>query len=242
MHDEEAKGAANALSWTERGTPRSKRFDDVYYSDEDGLAEADYVFVAGAGLAELFEKDAPVRIGELGFGTGLNFLSVWRAWSASRKRPPFEFISVEGAPLPRLDMARAHERWPDLAELSQRLLAAYPDHLAQGLWRAPSLEPGAALTISIGEAAAAIERVAPPIDVWLLDGFSPARNPEMWRAEIFSAIAARSAPGARLATYTAAGDVRRGLEAAGFAVEKRPGFRRKRHMLVARFGENAANA
>ena len=69
-------------------------------------------------------------------------------------------------------------------------------------------------------------------DAWYLDGFSPAKNPELWEAGLLRAVGAHTAPGGTFATYSAAGAVRRALEAAGFTVERRPGFGRKRHMSL----------
>jgi len=69
-------------------------------------------------------------------------------------------------------------------------------------------------------------------DVWYFDGFSPAKNPAMWSAEVFSRAFQLTKPGGTFSTYTAAGWVRRNIESAGFVVTKKPGFGAKREMLV----------
>ena len=90
------------------------------------------------------------------------------------------------------------------------------------------------LSLHIGEAAQALSQCRTPADAWLLDGFAPSRNPAMWSPEVFAQVARLSRPGTTLATYTAAGFVRRGLKAVGFDIEKRPGFGTKRDMTVGR--------
>lgn len=62
----------------------------------------------------------------------------------------------------------------------------------------------------------------------------PSRNPAMWSADILMAVHDHTVPGGTFATYAAAGFVRRNLVAAGFAVERRPGFAGKREMLCGR--------
>lgn len=69
------------------------------------------------------------------------------------------------------------------------------------------------------------------VDAWYFDGFSPAKNPRMWSAEIFLKAFELTKPGGTFSTYTSAGWVRRNLAAAGFEIEKVPGFGGKREML-----------
>ncbi|MGE3304190.1 MAG: tRNA (5-methylaminomethyl-2-thiouridine)(34)-methyltransferase MnmD, partial [Hyphomonadaceae bacterium] len=228
------------LDWTEDGQPRARAYDDVYFSKAGGLAEARAVFLAGCGLPEAWAGRARFAIGELGFGAGLNALAVWDAWR--RTRPPggmLHFTSVEAFPLPREAAARALGAFPEIADLAVRLLAAWPVRAPapQRLWFP---EDGFALTVQIGEACGVLAGMTGAFDAWFLDGFAPARNEAMWRPELFSRVAALSAPGARAATYSVAGGVRRGLEAAGFAVEKRAGFAAKRERLEARLAKPPA--
>ena len=211
--------------------PRSVFFDDVYFSG-DGAAETRHVFLAGNGLPGRF--NAPrFSIGELGFGTGLNFLTAWDAWRRAAKPPGARlwFFSVEAFPLSPADMVRAHEAWPEFAALSAQLRR-----------RLPAPHPGfhhidfgdAALTLFYGDALQGLACAEGMIDAWFFDGFSPAKNPAMWSAEIFSEAARLSNDGASFSTFTVAGGVRRALETAGFQWEKRPGFGRKKEMLAGR--------
>jgi len=241
MRDEIPPSAPQSpLDWGADGLPRSRLYDDVYFSAEDGLAEARAVFLQGCGLPQAWRGRRRFVVGELGFGTGLNVLALIELWS--RTRPPhaqLHIFSVEAHPLGAPDARRALARWPDLAGLAERLLARWPGQ-ARGLHRVELPDLGVTLDVVVDEAAAALRGWSGRADAWFLDGFAPARNPAMWRDEVLALVAARSAPGATAATFTVAGAVRRGLAAAGFAVEKQPGFGRKRERLAARLpGESS---
>jgi tRNA 5-methylaminomethyl-2-thiouridine biosynthesis bifunctional protein len=231
------------LDWTADGQPRSRRFGDVYFSAQDGLAETRAVFLDGCGLPDAWRGRRRFVVGELGFGTGLNvaaLLDLWRRTSEPGGR--LHVFSVEAYPIPADEAARALGRWPEIAEAARPLLARWPGR-ARGVHRVDLPELGAILDLAVMDVAEALDGWSGRADAWFLDGFAPARNPDMWREAVLAQVAARSAPGARAATFTVAGQVRRGLAAAGFAVEKRPGFGRKRERLEARLpGEAAAAA
>jgi tRNA 5-methylaminomethyl-2-thiouridine biosynthesis bifunctional protein len=235
MSDETSSPARESpLAWSEDGQPRSRRYDDVYFSAEDGLAEARAVFLRGCGLPEAWAGRSRFVVGELGFGTGLNVLALIDLWS--RSRPPgatLHIFSVEAHPIAAEDARRALGRWPELAGLAARLAARWPGR-AQGVHRVEFPDLGVILDVVVADVAEALGAWRGCADAWFLDGFAPARNPAMWRDEVLALVAARSAPGATAATFTVAGAVRRGLAAAGFAVEKQPGFGRKRERLAAR--------
>lgn len=219
------------LAWQEGG-PVSKSSGDIYFSAEDGLEETRSVFLAGAGFPEGFNDDLTI-VAELGFGTGLNFLALWRMFKrCAPARARLHFVSVEGWPLRRSDAARALCAFPELAALSGELLEAWPSP-HKGAHRRVFEAGRVVLTLFHDEAASALSQMDFAADAWFLDGFAPAKNPDMWSPALFSQIARLSKPGAPAATFTVAGRVRRGLAEAGFAVEKRPGFGRKRERLEA---------
>jgi tRNA 5-methylaminomethyl-2-thiouridine biosynthesis bifunctional protein len=222
------------LAWNEDGQPRSRLYDDVYFSAEDGLAEARAVFLQGCGLPDAWQGRSRFVVGELGFGTGLNVLALIELWA--RTRPPegrLHIFSVEAHPIGAEDARRALARWPELAGLADRLIAQWPGR-SQGPHRVELQDLGVILDVAVADVAQALEAWSGRADAWFLDGFAPARNPAMWRDEILALAAERSAPGAVAATFTVAGQVRRGLIAAGFEVAKAPGFGRKRERLTAR--------
>lgn len=213
--------------------PHSRDHDDVYFSG-DGLSEKRTVFLTGCGLPEAWSGLEHFTVGELGFGTGLNLLALWDLWRRHRPSPSarLDVLSFEGALIDRSDAARIHASWPELGELSYKLLARWPDR-ARGVQRI-HLPDDITLTLAIDDIADAIPQAQAKVDAWLLDGFAPSKNPAMWSAETLGHVARLSAPDARAATYTVAGDVRRNLGAAGFAVAKKPGHGRKKERLEAR--------
>jgi tRNA 5-methylaminomethyl-2-thiouridine biosynthesis bifunctional protein len=222
-----------SIIWREGEPPRSAQFGDLYYSAEGGLDEARQVYLAGCGLPEAWRGRRAFCVGELGFGTGLNIIALLELWA--RRRPAdgrLAIFSVEAFPVDAADAARAVAAWPELAPIAARLLARWPGR-RRGFHRVDLPELHATLDLAVMEAADALAAWSGRADAWFLDGFAPALNPQMWRAEVLEGVAQRSAPGARLATYTVAGEVRRGLAAAGFTVNRAPGFGAKRQRLEA---------
>lgn len=223
------------LDWSQ-GVPFSRAFGDVYFSRDGGPAESRHVFLDGNGLpgrlAALGPQDA-FTIVETGFGTGLNCLCTLDLWERSGGRGWLHYASVEKFPLGADDLHRAHAGWPGLAAVAADLQAHYPP-LLEGFHRIVLPARRVTLTLFFGDVADFLPRLAASADAWFLDGFAPGRNPAMWSEPLYRAMAERSHPGTTLATFTAAGAVRRGLAAAGFAVEKCAGFGRKREMVRAR--------
>jgi tRNA U34 5-methylaminomethyl-2-thiouridine-forming methyltransferase MnmC len=209
MQDQQA-----ALAWRAGDVPVSTRFDDPYFSLENGLEETRHVFLAGNGLPARFSSG--FHVAELGFGTGLNFLATVQAWRQAAVPGVLHFTSFEAYPMGRAAQRRALSRFADLP--------------VEALEGAPDIR----LTIIEGDARTTLPHWTGRADAWFLDGFSPAKNPELWQPDLMAQVAQHTAPGGTAATYTAAGFVRRGLAAAGFEVTRAPGFGRKRHMSVAR--------
>ncbi|MGC9457122.1 MAG: bifunctional tRNA (5-methylaminomethyl-2-thiouridine)(34)-methyltransferase MnmD/FAD-dependent 5-carboxymethylaminomethyl-2-thiouridine(34) oxidoreductase MnmC [Halothiobacillaceae bacterium] len=222
-----------SLTLNDAGVPWAPGFDDVYFSIEGGLAEVQHVFLEGNDLPSRFARLAPgsvFTVLETGFGTGLNFLATWQAFI---ERAPADarlhFVSVEAHPFHATDLARIHADGP-LAGLARQLVCHWPD-LIPGVHRRDFAGGRVHLTLTFGEAMSQIGQLRLSADALFLDGFSPAKNPDMWRPELMAALAARLAPGATFATFSAARAVREALGAAGFSVHKAPGFGRKRDML-----------
>lgn len=244
------------ITWDEDGQPLSSRYGDVYFSRNNGLAESRYVFLQQNHLAERWQagwEQETFYIGETGFGSGLNFLAAWQLWTESKPRPDrLHFISVENEPLQREDLVRALSLWPELAPLAEEFIALYPQLPLEGFHNFSLADGKVRLTLIIDDAIAGLRQLLRSdhpdyrlpfhrgMDAWFLDGFAPAKNPEMWQPPLFNTIAAMSNEGCTLATFTAAGMVRRELQRVGFQVEKRPGYGYKREMVAAVFsgGQN----
>jgi tRNA 5-methylaminomethyl-2-thiouridine biosynthesis bifunctional protein len=221
------------VDW-KNGQPVSRRFGDVYFSQASGIDETRHVFLAQNRLAERFAQipaGGSFTVVETGFGTGLNFLCAWELWMrVAPSSARLHFVSTELYPLARDEMVRALALWSELASLRDALLAAYGPR-APG-WDRRSFAGGRiVLTLLIGDVRETLTEFQGLADAWFLDGFSPARNPQMWEPALCQGIAARSRPGCTFATYTSAGHVRRALACAGFRVEKIKGFGPKREML-----------
>jgi len=222
------------LAFAADGTPYSSAYGDVYHSAAGGPAQARHVFLAGNGLPGRWAGRRVFTVLEAGFGLGLNFLATWAAWRTDPQRcARLHYVSVEKHPFRGNDLARLHARYAELAPLAAELRAAWP-LLVPGLHRLEFDSGRMVLTLAFADLAEALPQLRLAADAIYLDGFAPARNPEMWSAQALKALARRAAPGARAATWSAASAVRAALEQAGFEVEKRAGFAAKRDMLVAR--------
>ena len=221
------------LDWQD-GQPFSSRFSDVYFSNDSGLEEKRHVFLQGNRLGERFaflSSGECFAIGETGFGTGLNFLCAWQLFDkVAPSNSSLDFFSVEKYPLNEKELAEVLALWPVLRQYADEILVRWRRRVPG--WNRWSFAGGKIrLTLVIGDVAEALTEICGGINAWFLDGFSPARNPEMWTQQVFESIVRISQSGASFATYTCAGWVRRGLEQAGFQVSKSSGFGRKREML-----------
>ena len=219
------------LDWSREGAPASGAYDDIYFSVDGGLAETKAVFLEGCGLPQRWEGKQTFVIGELGFGSGLNFLAAWDLWTKTvNQGQHLHFISVEAYPWQREDLYRALASWPELAPLAKQLTAQWPGQV-RGVHR---LHFGdVSLTLFHTDIEDALAGMDAHVDAWFLDGFSPSKNPDMWSGNVFEHLARLSSSGAVVGTFTVAGHVRNGLTTAGFTVAKCPGFGRKRERLEA---------
>lgn len=223
--------------------PYSPTFGDVYFSRHNGLAEAEHVFLAGNQLAERLANltgHNTFTIGELGFGTGLNVLAVWRLWHDLRKQHNsladtwLHIVTTEKHPLQKDDLARALADWSELKPFAAQLLASYPPLLA-GCHRLQFFDDHLTLDLWLGDAADNLAKVqaAAPVNAWFLDGFAPSCNASLWADAVLDQIQRLSGTGTTAATFSVAGTIKRGLSARGFTIAKTQGFGRKREMLSA---------
>jgi tRNA U34 5-methylaminomethyl-2-thiouridine-forming methyltransferase MnmC len=217
-------GTLPELDW-KNGVPVACAFDDPYYSLADGAEETRHVFLAGNDLPQRFVPG--FHIAELGFGTGLNCLLALSAWRAAKMTGPLHFTSFEKHPMAVEDMKAAHLGFDAMPGVAAPILA----QLEIG-WEV--VIDDLRLNIIIGDARETLPNWTGVADAWFLDGFSPAKNPELWEPALMSQVARHTKKSGTFATYTAAGAVRRALDDAGFEVERAPGFGRKRHMTKGR--------
>ena len=239
-----------------KGAPRSKIFDDVYFSAEDGLAETRHVFLAGNNLPDAWEGRERFPIAETGFGTGLNFLAAWKLFAeTATPGQSLEFISFEKYPLSAAEISDAltdslslegegrgeggddsglYPPHPNPLPVGERGYESYLEGMVALYPEGGKVAENVTLRLIIGDVNEELPKLQTPVDCWFLDGFRPSSNPEMWTDTVFENMARLTVVGGTFATFTSAGFVRRGLQAAGFEVSKIPGFGRKREMSVGR--------
>jgi len=231
------------IKWDSQGTPYSVVFDDMYFCAVNGYEDALYIFCGGNRLEERFKKLDPTVKGvftivETGFGTGLVFCVAWKLW---KEHAPaswiLNFLSIEKYPLPHPELERALAVWPVVKPQADELAANY--NIPSGKIGVFKLDGGRVhLSIIFYDIIFGLEKIAKDslmnlgADALFLDGFSPAKNPEMWTEKVFAGLARVSRKGTSLATFTVAGWVRRGLESQGFKIEKVTGYGCKNEMLV----------
>lgn len=212
---------------------RSEIFDDVYFSPEDGLAETRYVFLDGNNLPAAWGDKDEFVIAETGFGTGLNFLAAWALFEETAKTGQrLHFVSVEKYPLSREQILEALSVWDELSFRSEKLCDVYS---IEADILDVQITDNVRLEVHFGDVGDVIVGWERPVDAWFLDGFKPSSNPDMWSDNVFENIGRLSRTGTSLATFTAVGFVRRGLNAVGFDIKRIDGFGWKWHMSVGVF-------
>lgn len=233
------------ISFNDNGTPVSSTFDDVYFSNNNGLKETHYVFVENNRLLERWDacESGHFIIAETGFGTGLNFLVTLKLFNEFRQQHPSHplkqlyFTSFEKFPIGLNDLTQALKAWPELAQEAQQLIAQYPLPIS-GCHRLNfnvEQTQGVFLDLWLGDVNETLPLLPThlhgSVNAWFLDGFAPSKNPDMWQDTLFEYVALLTAPNGTFATFTAAGLVRRSLQRVGFDIEKKKGFGKKREML-----------
>jgi tRNA U34 5-methylaminomethyl-2-thiouridine-forming methyltransferase MnmC len=225
LQGKRVQNQTDRIEWRDGDIPVSTLFDDPYFSLDDGVAETAHVFLGGNDLPGRFR--AGFHIAELGFGTGLNALVAWQAWVDAGMQGNLRFTSFEAFPMSVQDMTRAHGAFPAFDGKRDILLSAWrPECGSFDL-------PGLSLKVIAGDARMTLPDWNGRADAWFLDGFSPAKNPELWSPALMREVRKHASPHGTASTYTAAGFVRRGLAEAGFEVTRVQGFGRKRHMTRA---------
>lgn len=246
------------LSFNKHGTPYSEQFNDIYFDRESGYQQSEQVFIIGNNISERIKQASDhFVIGEMGFGTGLNFLLTLQAYHklqqevGHNKYPKINFISVEKYPLTKEQLTKSLQALPQLSFFADILLAKYPelesydDELKE--FSLSFFDGQVTLKIIINDATEALLSINSPsnsclnkglVDAWYLDGFSPAKNPEMWSEQLFEQIGRLSKAQASITTFTVAGFVRRQMKNVGFRTQKKTCVGNKHEMLTGVFQQN----
>ena len=229
--------------WSDNNCPCSPRFDDVYRSRNGGLVQANTVFLGGCQLPQRWRNVPQFCILETGFGLGLNFLATWNTWQEDDQRcTVLHYVAIEAYPVSTVDLLRSAKALdppnPAFCALSAELAQVWSG-LRPGLQHFEFADGAVCLTLAIGQVLPMLQQLNCWADAVYLDGFSPAKNPEMWSQATLNAVAARCKPGSVLASYSVAASVRKGLSDAGFLVKRCPGVPPKWQRLEALFAPAA---
>lgn len=219
----------------------NEHYDDRYFDVVNAIEEAKHVFFRGTGIMDIFSAAGPgrkeFRIGETGFGAGrllialMDFLD-----NCGITDIEITYNSVELYPVTSERMSSILEGFrTEVGPLIDLLVRTYSRvEISRPGWHQIQItRPFGILTLNlwIAEALEMVRALTIPCDAWFLDGHGPKKNPAMWRRELLMAIGEKTVTGGTCATYTVAASVRRGLIAAGFSVEQRPGFGGKKSVL-----------
>ena len=219
----------------------NERYDDRYFDVVDAIEEARHIHISGARIIERLsampDGARRLRIGETGFGAGRLLAALTGSLEEGGVTgATVDYSSVELYPVSAGRMERILESFRGrLGRHIAALTDAYARiDLSTPGWRCVSITGGYGvvnLSLYIGEAMEMVASLAEPCDAWFLDGHAPQKNPDIWRRELLAAIGAKTVTGGTVTSFTVAGDVKRALKAAGFAIEKLPGHGGKREVL-----------
>ena len=238
MQDKSIKKAN--IAWDNTGFPLSIDFNDVYFSRENGLKEAYYVYLQQNDLFQRFSKlkyKQSFTIFETGFGSGLNFIAAWDLFEKIASEDAIlNFISVEKFPLASNDLRKILKLWPILGKYADKLYDNYRNILHKRFNYLIFNRGRVRLTLIFDDICHVFSAISTKkIDAWFLDGFSPLKNPDMWSTDLFKNMAEISHSKTTYSTYTAAGEIKRGLANSGFSVNRIKGYGKKRHMIKGGF-------
>lgn len=218
----------------------NEHYDDRYFDVVNAIEEARLIFFQGSGLMDILSVMGPGRsftIGETGFGAGRLLIAlIDHLETGGITDISITYNSVELHPVTSGRMASILEGFRlRVGPLIDLLVREYGrlDTSRTGWHRMQLTRPFGRLTVNlwIGEALDMVRALDGPCNTWFLDGHGPKKNPSIWRPELLKAIGEKTETGGTCATFTVAGAVRRGLTAAGFRVEQRPGFGGKKSVL-----------
>ena len=223
------------LIWQDGSTPYSDNFNDVYFMPAEGLSEARHVFLEGNNLTERWNnlgRGECFTVFECGFGTGLNCLATLALWQSLNPSSQLTYVAFEGFPLQPEDLSRALSVYRTEIGCLERFRTCYRDLIASG---SADYSENIRIELTLSDVSTLCESPVSShsFDAIFMDGFSPARNPEMWSEQLCQYLFKHSASNASLATFSVAGMVKRNLRNAGFTIEKKAGYGRKREMLTA---------
>lgn len=197
-----------------------------YHSKHGAIQESIHVFIE-AGLAfyktQMPDKQ-PVRVFEMGLGTGLNALLTCQY--AHKNSVNISYTAVEQYPVTKEEVSVLN--YSSLLQDDTNILT----NIHASEWENAT---GISDTFSFKKVYTSLQEYVPDeqYDIIYYDAFAPNAQPELWTTDIFSKLYSMMSDNAILATYCSKGDVRRAMVSVGFDVQKIPGPPGKREMLRA---------
>ena len=172
------------LNFNSDGVPCSTEFNDPYFSLENGIKESRYVFIHGNNLTKRWSKLSPnsqhFTIAEIGFGFGLNFITSCEEWLQHENSSNLHYISLEKYPVKKNDLIELYSTLNISSKLTQELIKNYPVAVA-GSHRIHLDQLNITLTLIFDDALNYLKKTNLLVHAWYLDGFSPNKNPRLWK-------------------------------------------------------------
>ena len=224
------------LKW-ENDLPFSLDSNDIFFQ-VDALDEIEHVFIEPNLILQRASKDTNLVIGEIGFGFGLNFLSTCKSWLKNSNNGLLTFISIDHKVPTQTEIKRLFKKFKILKDLEDEFFESF-DPIHKGINKFFFSNWNVELVLYIGDVIDAIRDLNGGfmMDAWYLDGFDPKANPVMWSNDVLDFIKIHSHKNTTLSTFSAAGFIRRGLSERGFEVERKKGFKFKRHHLAGSYSQ-----
>ena len=218
----------------------SKDYEDRYFQ-VNGFEESKEVYIDGNNLEERWESFSGncFTIGELGFGLGLNFLTMMHCWLKKERSFNLDYIGIDKKILEKSNLIMLEEAFPNLKnEIKVLKECDIVGHNGFECISIPDLK--IRLILITEDIQKAINDICVSnIDAWFLDGFDPKKNPEMWEEDILKTVFDLSSCDSSFSSFTSVGRIRRALLENGFEVSKVSGFGTKRHRIIGKkFIEN----
>ena len=224
------------LKW-EDDLPFSLDSNDIFFQD-DALDEIEHVFLEPNLILNRILEDTNLVIGEIGFGFGLNFLSTCKSWVKNSNNGLMTFFSIDHKVPTKTEIKRLFKKFEILRDLEDEFFESF-DPIHKGINKFFFSNWNVELILYVGDVIDAISSLNGDfmMDAWYLDGFDPKANPIMWSNDVLDFIKTHSHKNSTVSTFSAAGFIRRGLTERGFEVERKKGFKFKRHHLAGTYSQ-----
>jgi len=227
---------SHQLQWKDE-LPFSLDANDIFFQDE-ALNEIEHVFIKPNEIKHRSSVEKNLIVGEIGFGFGLNFLSTCQTWIQNSNEGLLTYLSIDHKIASHDEIKKLFKKFNKLNDLKMTFFDCF-EPIHQGINKFFFPQWRVELIIYVGDVLDAISDLNKNFkaDAWYLDGFDPKLNNVMWSDPVLDFIQMHSYKNTTISTFTAAGFVRRGLTQRGFEVERKKGFKFKRHHITGKYSK-----